>query len=159
MANYLNSLGYQIILTGTAPEKKLTEELALKIPSALNLSGQTKLHELLYLISRAQLVIGPDTGVLHLTRALDTPSITLMGPTQFKIYGPHPSFHNLEKTKALSVSPIQPLSCQDANTIFKNKIPGLANCRRSSCLYPKTYCMTGLTQDAVKELIHQVLST
>lgn len=157
IAHYLISLGYQIILTGTTPEKEITEKIKLHIPTCLNLAGKTKLHELLFLISQAQLVLGPDTGVLHLTRALNIPSITLMGPTQPKIYGPHPDFHNLEITKALSVSQNQALICQDARTIFKHQISGVANCRRPHCLYPETHCMTGLTQDAVKQLIHQIL--
>lgn len=168
IAHYLISLGYQVILTGTLPEQRLTQEISDQISQTItqptiNLAGKTKLHELLALISGAQLVLGPDTGVLHLTRALHIPSITLMGPTQALIYGPHPQFHDLKITKSLSVTQNQnqnqdqPLSCQNMDTLFKNKIPGVSNCRRSQCLYKNNFCMTDLSEKKVITFINQIL--
>ena len=39
------------------------------------------MKELILLINQADLVIGPDTGPTHMAWALNTPSITLFGPT------------------------------------------------------------------------------
>jgi Methyltransferase domain/Glycosyltransferase family 9 (heptosyltransferase)/Glycosyl transferase family 8 len=45
-------------------------------PSSLNLCGKTSLAELAALVKEADLVVTPDTGTLHLSRAIGTPFIT-----------------------------------------------------------------------------------
>lgn len=53
------------------------------------------IRKLIYLLDGASLVISPDTGPLHIARALDKPSIGLYGYTNPKRYGPYRKFEDL----------------------------------------------------------------
>ncbi|HET9439750.1 MAG TPA: glycosyltransferase family 9 protein [Longimicrobiales bacterium] len=53
------------------------------------------IRRLLYLLDGAALVISPDTGPLHVARALDKPVIGLYGYTNPKRYGPYRKFTDL----------------------------------------------------------------
>ncbi len=154
VADELKKMGYQVVLTGVGPEKNLTAQIAYQAPHCLDLAGKTKLHELLALISEASLVIGPDTGVLHLARAVKIPSIALMGPTQLEIYGPHPDFHEMSQSKVLY---IPDLPCRDMKTMFKHEIAGLANCKRPECLYKDVKCVKPFQVSDVMKLMREIL--
>jgi heptosyltransferase I len=53
------------------------------------------LRRLVYLLDGASLVISPDTGPLHIARALDKPVIGLFGYTNPKRYGPYRKYTDL----------------------------------------------------------------
>jgi heptosyltransferase I len=48
-----------------------------------------------YLIDRADVLVSPDTGPLHVSVALDTPTVSLMGYTSPKRVGPYRRFHDV----------------------------------------------------------------
>ncbi len=52
-------------------------------------------RRLLWLLDGARLVVSPDTGPLHIARALDTPVVGLYGYTNPKRYGPYRKFTEL----------------------------------------------------------------
>jgi heptosyltransferase I len=63
---------------------KKEELLALKIKESspkVTVCNKLGLDSLIFLISKVDLVIGPDTGPTHLSWALNVPSIILFGPT------------------------------------------------------------------------------
>ena len=53
------------------------------------------LRRVAYLLRRADVLVSPDTGPLHLAVALGTPSVALMGYTNPKRYGPYRRFSEL----------------------------------------------------------------
>jgi len=53
------------------------------------------LRRLVYLLDRADVLVSPDTGPLHVAVALGTPSVALMGYTNPKRVGPYRRFHEL----------------------------------------------------------------
>jgi heptosyltransferase I len=53
------------------------------------------LRRLVYLIDRADVLVSPDTGPLHVGVALDTPSVALIGYTNPKRVGPYRRFQEL----------------------------------------------------------------
>jgi heptosyltransferase I len=53
------------------------------------------LRRLVWSLDGARLVISPDTGPLHLARALDTPVVGLYGYTNPKRYGPYRKYEEL----------------------------------------------------------------
>jgi lipopolysaccharide heptosyltransferase I len=65
------------------------QELASRIPSALNLAGKTNLPQLVALLERASLVIANDSGPMHIAAALGRPLVTLFGPTNPIRTGPY----------------------------------------------------------------------
>ena len=55
-----------------------------------NMTGQTALAELPELIAQALLVVGNDSGPLHLAAAMGVPTLALFGPTAPAKYRPYP---------------------------------------------------------------------
>jgi lipopolysaccharide heptosyltransferase I len=64
-------------------------EEALARASGAEVAPATSFRELAFLLKRARLVIGADTGPLHLAAALGTPLIGLYGPTDPARNGPY----------------------------------------------------------------------
>lgn len=70
--------GLRVVLTGTAPEAVLTEQIVRSVPEAcVDLAGRTNLGALAALLGEAQLLVCNDTGVSHLAAALRTPSVVI----------------------------------------------------------------------------------
>lgn len=70
--------GLQVVLTGSATERTLTEAVAQHMQApTLNLAGHTSLGTLAALLSQAALLVSNDTGVSHLAAALQVPSVVV----------------------------------------------------------------------------------
>ncbi len=85
-----------IVLLGTAGERTLIEDvkrLALEqgvsADAVLVLAGCTSLQELTVLARDARVLVGSDTGPMHLADALGTPVVALLGPTIPFAHGPY----------------------------------------------------------------------
>jgi ADP-heptose:LPS heptosyltransferase len=88
-------LGAQVLFTGSAGEAELIEPVLAALaagpvlPAApISLAGQTDLGMLAALYRRCALVIGPDSGPLHLAVAAGAPTIHLYGPVDRRTFGP-----------------------------------------------------------------------
>jgi len=79
-----------LIIWGNSEEKIMAEEIKAQSPS-VNICQHLNIDSLKSLISQVDLLIGPDTGPTHMAWALNTPSITLFGPT--------PGYRNACETK------------------------------------------------------------
>lgn len=74
----------QLFVIVGGPEDHFCAELAQLAPQrVINLAGQLTWLETAQLLSEAPLVISGDTGVLHLSDYLGTPTLALIGPTAF----------------------------------------------------------------------------
>jgi heptosyltransferase I len=83
----LEARGLQpVLLGGPGAEAEAAAQLAT--PACLNLAGKTKLPELAQTLARCAVVIGADTGPLHLAVAVATPVIGLYGVTDPVKTGP-----------------------------------------------------------------------
>ena len=82
--------GVQIVITGGPGDfdKQLAEQITQVIP-AINLAGKTKPKQLLALISKATVVLCPDTGPSHMSTAVNTPVVALHAVTNPLISGPY----------------------------------------------------------------------
>lgn len=83
----------QIVFTGSRTEAELIGPVLQALPSTLrppplSLAGRTDLGCLAALYRRCDLVIGPDSGPLHLAVAMGTPTIHLYGPVDARAFGP-----------------------------------------------------------------------
>lgn len=82
-------LDLPIVLTGTASERPLTEAIAARMQArAINLAGKTSLGRLAALWSRCRLVLGVDSGPLHLAVAAGAPTVHIFGPSDPRLFGP-----------------------------------------------------------------------
>lgn len=78
MADEFAEKGWKIVLTGTADERSLTEEVAgLMRHESINTAGQTTLGSLGVLVKNARALLSNCTGVSHIAAALQTPSIVI----------------------------------------------------------------------------------
>lgn len=89
--------GLQPVLVGGLSPREREAEAAIRararvpVVSALG-SG---LRRLVGILDGAALVLSPDTGPLHMSVALDTPVVALMGYTNPRRVGPYRRFHDL----------------------------------------------------------------
>ena len=97
------------IIWGSTDEELLAKEIKNDAPN-VEICPKLSIEELVYLISKFDLVIGPDTGPTHIAWALNIPSITLYGPT--------PGYRNSFKTELNQI--IESDSDVNPNKINKN---------------------------------------
>lgn len=84
----LTSTGVAVLVTGSDAETELAHAVAAGLSNVHNLAGRTPLPVLIELLRRAQLVLGPDSGPLHLAVACGTPTVHLYGPSEPERFGP-----------------------------------------------------------------------
>jgi lipopolysaccharide heptosyltransferase II len=81
--------GSKIILTGTQAEYPLCAEIAEKMEAEASvLAGKTALDQLAAVLSQCRLVLGLDSGPMHLAVATGTPTVHLYGPVNAETFGP-----------------------------------------------------------------------
>ncbi|GBG58013.1 lipopolysaccharide heptosyltransferase 1 [Sporomusaceae bacterium FL31] len=82
------------VIIGGSGDKRLADEIiaAANIPP-VDLTGKTTLKQLAYIIKKAKVLVGGDTGPMHLSVGIGTPVIALMGPTDIKRNGPYGTGH------------------------------------------------------------------
>jgi heptosyltransferase I len=89
--------GCQLMLLGGpgSHELKRAREVAEKTGAQVEWALGPDLRQLIYLIDGCDLVIAPDTGPLHIARALDTPVIGIYANTDPTTEGPYRAFEDL----------------------------------------------------------------
>jgi len=100
----------------------------------VNLKGKTGLEEALAVLSRSQLVIGSDTGLVHAGEALGIPAVMILGPT----------------SRETGARTHHPDSCVHEVKLWCR--PCSQNGRRR-CYRRKQYCLTGISVDQVAESV------
>jgi heptosyltransferase-2 len=81
LADLILQAGYPIQVVGKTEEAPLGSYLAEAGPGVSDLMGRTNLRQLGALVTASALVIGNDSGVIHLSSALGTRVLTIFGPT------------------------------------------------------------------------------
>ncbi len=93
-----------------ADAQKILE--TMKTRRIFNLVGKTSLVELIAVLKRAAVVIGPDSGPGHLTAAVGTPYISLFGPTSPERTAPYECEHLVVQAE-LSCQPCYKKQCPE----------------------------------------------
>lgn len=81
-----------IVFTGGDHEMPLVQQITnlMRHPACI-MVGDTRVGQLAALFKRARVILGPDSGPLHLAAAVGAPTVTLFGPAdpfEFKPWGP-----------------------------------------------------------------------
>ncbi len=99
--SYLRDKGYQIICTGALDTSKLYDEFRVNhhLESMVNLAGQTTIRELVYLCSKADILLTIDTGTFHVGIASKTPQIFVL----FKSTNPDNWLPEEQETKIVPI--------------------------------------------------------
>ena len=127
-------LSLACVLSGSPDEAQLCRQVAeLCRSKPLNLAGLTTLGQLAALMSFSDLVLGHDSGTIHLAVALGKPLVCIVGPTDPRRTGPY------HRSSSIVTAD---LDC--------------APCRRSVC--PDNRCMTLITAESVFAKVKSLLS-
>lgn len=71
----------QIIFTGTSSERALVTQIQNRVQArTINAAGDLSLEQLTALYALARVVVGVDSGPMHIAAAVNTPTVTLFGP-------------------------------------------------------------------------------
>jgi heptosyltransferase-3 len=134
----LTAQGRQVVLTGSAGARDQECIAPLRgIEGVLDVSGRLDFNQLVTLLKRAALYIGPDTSVSHLAAASGVPVIAIFGPTNPVRWAPWPADGNARFTQR------GPLQHAGNVTLLQSELPcvpcGRAGCEdhrqsRSDCL-------------------------
>ncbi|MCC6954391.1 MAG: glycosyltransferase family 9 protein [Deltaproteobacteria bacterium] len=115
------------VLIGGPAERERAEAIAAREPkTTVSLAGETSLRELAALLSLCHVVVGCDSGPMHIAAAVGTPVISLWGPT----------------------SPIRSGPYKNESLVLQSSI-GCAPCNRRTCPGLEKLCMFDIPVDAV----------
>jgi heptosyltransferase-3 len=159
IAKYLEQQGLQIVLSGSPAKKEIDYLTAIqkRFPEdALNLAGQLSLSQLAKVIEKAQLFIGPDTGITHLAAATGVKTLALFGPSDPVKWSPWPkNYHS-------SLPPFHSKDSQQVNNVYliqgqKPCVPCyLEGCDKHQQSY--SACLDEITVETVKKTIETALN-
>lgn len=94
VGNALADRGYSIVLTGSRAETEMAGVIERNMKhTAVNMAGRTSLQTMAAIIAGAKLWLGCDSGSMHISAAVGTPSIALFGPTNPKKWAPAVASH------------------------------------------------------------------
>lgn len=133
----VSRLSVPCVITGGEADKQIVRQVMASAGGrGIDLCGKTDLKELTALIAGAKLLIGNDSGPLHIGTALGVPVIALFGPTDPAKTGPYgwSEVRTGRENKKIKV--------------IKTSIP-CSPCFRKKCREP--LCMSGISVETVLE--------
>ncbi len=107
----LRGTGDLLLTWGNDAEKKAAQAIADAIEGQAVIWPRGSLSELVALLSRADLVVGGDTGPIHIAAAVGTPTVSIYRVTDAQRNGPRGELHALLQTP-LDCSPCLRKSCE-----------------------------------------------
>jgi heptosyltransferase-2 len=81
LAKLLLERGDQVVLVGSPAEKGLAAFIASKVPALVDITGTTKIADMVELIAGADALISNDSGAMHMASVAGTPTVAVFGPT------------------------------------------------------------------------------
>ena len=136
LATKLNQFnGTSILILGTNADAESGAEISEGIEGVHNYCGKTSLTEFLAILAKAKLLVGNDSGSMHLMSALQRPQIALFGSTS-------PTW----------TAPVNP----NANILSRNLF--CSPCFARTCRYGHYDCLTQILPEHVLQLAQKILS-
>jgi lipopolysaccharide heptosyltransferase II len=106
-------LGCQLFVTGNEEERDLVSRIASNIPGAIALVQELSLGGISALIRKFSVMISNDTGPMHLSFAVGTPTVALFTPTDPRLCGPYFAEKNRILKKEPTCKPCLRKKCKD----------------------------------------------
>ncbi|MDR2366504.1 MAG: lipopolysaccharide heptosyltransferase II [Deltaproteobacteria bacterium] len=129
--------GAAIILGGPneVEAAQAVEAKLAKGPRVLNLAGKTALRDAVAVLARCHLTLSNDSGLMHLSGALDVPVVAAFGPT----------------------NPIKTSPLARRRAVLRFPAP-CSPCRHRVCPKPERICFDGLTPEIVADAATKLLN-
>lgn len=160
LVSALLAQGRQVVLTGSGSARDRECVAALRAlaspPALLDLSGQLDFNQLVGLLQRAALYIGPDTSVSHLAAATGIPVIAIFGPTNPMRWAPWPAAPQTQALFARSAA-VQ----QAGNVTVLQGPQSCVPCGRAGCeddRASRSDCLPAITPQQVLAQAERLLS-
>ncbi|BAU50339.1 lipopolysaccharide heptosyltransferase [Sulfurifustis variabilis] len=117
-----DELGLKVVMLGGPGDRTAADAITRSAKFVLDATGRTTLREAAALIERARLLVGVDTGLMHMGTAFGTPTIALFGSTC--PYRVTDSDKTVVLYKALPCSPChRSPTCGGAYTCMREIVP------------------------------------
>jgi ADP-heptose:LPS heptosyltransferase len=128
----------EVVCIGGTEDRETAFAIQSIVPEVKMAAGELSLAQTAALVSKCRLMIGNDSGPLHLSAALDTPTIGLFGPTHLGQFYPYnPELHRFI---------YKPFSCSPCYCYGGSLFQHVPRCSRA-------YCMEAITeQDILQEV-------
>lgn len=83
--------GAGVVIVGGPGDEAHAQPILNALPDngVLDLTGKLYLADVAAIVERARLFIGNDSGVMHISAAMGTPTLGLFGPSDEMLYGPY----------------------------------------------------------------------
>jgi ADP-heptose:LPS heptosyltransferase len=136
VARHLESRGLEVVWSAGRGEEGLVRAVDPEA-SRRSYAGKLDLPQLWQLLSRAEILLTPDTGISHLARITGTPAVTLFGPGTPQLMGNGRFFRNSPWRAVI----VDPFPCRDQPILYKRRVEWVRRCSRTirECAEPK--CM------------------
>ena len=95
LAALLNTLGLTVVVVGGGEDRTTGEAIVATVATVVNLAGKTALMETAAVLRDAQLLVGGDSGILHIGAGLGIPTVSLFGPGIAAKWAPKGKFHRV----------------------------------------------------------------
>lgn len=134
---------WSIALIGSKAEREYTGAIAERVGDArcVNLAGELGVPELVYVLSRASVVVTNDSGPMHVAATIGAPTLGLFGPETPVMYGPLGL-----RARAL----YRPPPCSPCINVHDNKV--------ASCIYGEPQCLMAIGVDEVHQAARALAS-
>jgi len=157
LAAWLETHGNKVVLSAGAREKHIIDGID---PHGRyqHYAGALDLAQLWHLLAGARLLVTIDTGIAHLGRVVNVPTVTLFGPGSAVLCGAG-DFWRDSPYRAVTVDPFP---CRDQRTNFVRVIDWVRRCERfpgsgpNQC--PEAKCMQAISLDAVQSAVQKLLA-
>ena len=116
-----------VVVVGAPGEEPLASALGQDPSRLISLVGQTSVAEMVAIIAQASALVVTDTGPGHIAAAVNTPVISLIGPTAAGRTAPFVTAHNAVHTLSVGL-PCAP--CHDT--------PAIRQCQSNRCMQELT---------------------
>ena len=159
LARWLQQRGYTVVLTGgpEAAEREYVAAVGARAPGAIDLSGKLSLGAVAYVVSRADVFVGPDTAITHAAAALGVPTVALFGPSNPVKWGPWPAGQDA------GINPWQMVGSQAHGNVRLVQGAGpCVPCRNEGCdkhLESDSRCLTTMTAQTVIAAVEDALKS
>ncbi len=110
-----------IYIIGTRENFEKAELICAENKGSYNICGATSLRQAAALMEKSAMVVGVDTGTLHIAACFDIPIISIFGPTDAKQYRPYSPYSTVIDLNVCACDKDKHLVC------FENR-SGVASC-------------------------------
>ncbi len=130
----IKELNVKIVLIGGPSGKSFSAEIVNVFKAnAIDATGIMSLKQSVALIERCSLFVGNDSGLIHLSVAMNTPTVAIFGPTDPRLYAPY-GFEHAVIRRQLDCSPCAYGICGNLELIKRNVgfVKGTFRCEKGN---------------------------